>query len=46
MTVATTPDGGKGWEASATHNGTDQTCVIKTGSKVGSGETDGEPICA
>ncbi len=46
VTVVTTPDAGKGWEASASHTGTDQTCVIKTGSKVASGETDGEPVCA
>jgi len=45
VTVTATADAGKGWEASASHTGTDQTCTIKTGSKVGSGETDGEPVC-
>jgi type IV pilus assembly protein PilA len=45
VTVTATADAGKGWEAEASHTGTDQTCVIKTGSKVGSGETDGEPVC-
>jgi hypothetical protein len=37
---------GKGWQATATHTGTDQTCIIKTGSYVGSTEADGEPVCA
>ena len=45
VTVVITPDAGKGWEASASHSGTDQTCVVKTGSKVGSGESDGQPVC-
>jgi prepilin-type N-terminal cleavage/methylation domain-containing protein len=46
VAVTATPDMGKGWMASASHTGTDQTCVIKTGSQVASGEADGEPICA
>lgn len=46
VTVLITPDAGKGWEASASHSGTDQTCAIKTGSKVGSGEAEGAPICS
>jgi type IV pilus assembly protein PilA len=45
VTVTATADAGKGWEASASHTGTDQTCTIATGSLVASGATDGEPLC-
>lgn len=45
VTVAATPDAGLGWEAQASHTSTTQTCVIKVGSKVASGENEGEPIC-
>lgn len=46
VTVTATPDAGLGWEAQASHTSTTQTCVIKVGSKVGSGENEGEPVCA
>jgi type IV pilus assembly protein PilA len=47
VTVNATPDAGLGWEASASHTSTTQTCIIKVGSKVTStAENEGEPICA
>lgn len=45
VTVTATPDAGLGWQASASHTSTTQTCVIKVGSQVGSGENEGEPVC-
>jgi prepilin-type N-terminal cleavage/methylation domain-containing protein len=36
---------GTGWGASATHNGTSQTCTIALGGAAGSGP-EGEPICS
>ena len=46
VTVTATFDAGKGWEATAGHTSTSQTCVIKVGNKVASTETEGEPVCA
>lgn len=45
VTVTVTPDAGLGWEAQAVHNATNQTCRIAVGSKVASGENEGEPVC-
>lgn len=45
VTVAATIDAGKGWKATASHTSTSQTCEIKVGNQVASGETEGEPVC-
>jgi prepilin-type N-terminal cleavage/methylation domain-containing protein len=46
VTVDGVHNSGKGWQATATHTGTDQSCIIKTGSYVATGAADGEPVCA
>lgn len=45
VTVTITPNAGLGWSAGASHTSTTQTCVIKVGSAVASGENEGEPVC-
>jgi len=45
VTVTATPDAGLGWEATASHTSTTQTCIIKVGNKVLSTENEGEPVC-
>lgn len=44
VTVATGTVSGTGWAATASHNGTTQTCTIALGAAAGSGP-EGEPNC-
>ena len=48
VTIAITPDAGKGWSADATHNSTDKSCAIAVGTGANSLDgtaSEGEPIC-
>ena len=46
VTVAVNGADGKGWSASATHNGTAKTCAIYAGStNTIAGQAEGEPKC-
>ena len=45
VTVTTGSVSGTGWAATATHNGTTQSCTIALGGAAGTGR-EGEPICS
>lgn len=45
VTITATPSAGLGWMATAAHTSTAQTCQIKVGNQVATGENEGEPIC-
>ncbi len=45
VTVTATFDQGKGWQATASHTATKQTCIIKVGNQVTATDREGEPIC-
>jgi type IV pilus assembly protein PilA len=47
VTVTATADAGRGWDATASHNGTDIECTIAVGSRAASpNRNEGEPVCA
>ncbi len=45
VSVEAVPSAGLGWAATAEHTSTTQTCQIKVGNQVATGENEGEPVC-
>ena len=46
VTVSSTDGDGLGWSASATHNGTTNTCIVCAGDKCAPGDIEGEVSCS